>query len=192
MQEFLIWPKNMDWQEVARSFLIISIIGFLVSFILNKEIKNSPIFAVQLSILLSLFIYPLIDTYLHIATVSHYNLDADIIGFPRAPLIFFIPLPICTLVAVIFYIYREKENIHASDSEAKIYSKRRTRFRVAAFVLSVLAGGVWLTFAMALEKTLHQLTVLRFLCYTVYGFTVYLVVELILSIIRLLFAAKQP
>lgn len=188
MEEFFTWPKSLNWQEVTHSFLIISIIGVFVSSIINKKTKSCPVFAVQVSVLLTLIIYPLVNTYLYMATVSDYEFTEKIVDLSYGPFIFFVPLPVCILVAAMFYIYREKKRVNDSTETAPD-AKGNIRLRVVAWALAVLAGGFWLSYTMAIERVPYHFTVLRFLAYTVYGFVAYLVVELVLLVIKLFFAA---
>ena len=183
MGDFFDWPKDLGFEEALRCFLVISVIGFFVSFIFNRKSKSCPVLAVELSILATLLIYPAINAYLNMATMSDYGLTTDVTDFPRSPLIFFFPLPVCVLVSIGFYIYREK----MSDSSPSIPGWTRTR--KAAWVLAILAGGLWLCVNMAFEKSFELLTVARFFVYTVCGFTAYLAVEFILWRVRLLCAA---
>ncbi len=185
MGDFAAWLENLSFQEVLRCFWVISIIGFFVSFIFNRRIKSCPVLAVELSILATLFVYPAINAYLNMATISDYELAADVTSFPHSPLVFFLPLPVCVLVCIVFYIYRERIK---DSSQLSPSIEGWTRARKAAWVLSILTGGLWLCVNMAFEKSFQLLTVARFFVYTVCGFAAYLAVELILWIVRLLFA----
>lgn len=184
---FVAQTETLNLQVALRCFLIISIIGFFVSLIFNRRIKRCSVLATELSILATLFIYPAINAYLNMATISGYELASDVTSYPHSPLIFFFPLPVCVMVSILFYVYREKK-IGAS-SETLPSAKGWTRARVAAWILSILAGGLWLCVHMSFERSFQLFTVFRFLGYTVCGLAAYLVVEFILWIIRLLFPA---
>jgi len=189
LEEFINWPEGLSWREVAGPFLVISVIGTFVSFIINKKVKDCPVFAVQLSVLLTLIVYPLVNTYLYVATLSDYEFSERIVDFPYGPFVFFVPLPVCILIATIFHIYREKKRA-GDSSRAAPYSKS-TKLRVIAWVLAILAGSFWLSYTMAIEKAPDHFTAFRFLAYTTCGFAAYLVVEIFLLVIRLLFAGTN-
>ena len=185
MGDFFGWPKDLGFEEALRCFLIISVVGFFVSVIFNGKIKSCPVFAVELSILATLFIYPAINAYLNMAAMSDYGLAADVTDFPRSPLVFFFPLPVCVLVSLVFYAFRAR----LKDPLLPPSIKGWTKARKAAWVLAIAAGGLWLCVNMAFERSFELLTVARFFGYTLCGFAAYLVVELLLWIVRSFFPA---
>ncbi|MCK4294161.1 MAG: hypothetical protein KAY65_13260 [Planctomycetes bacterium] len=187
MGDFFDWPKDLGFDEALRCFLVISVIGFFVSFIFNRKSKSCPVLAVELSILATLLIYPAINAYLNMATMSDYGLAGDVTDFPRSPLVFFFPLPVCVLVSLVFYAFRAR----LKDPLLSPSIKGWTKARKAAWILAILAGGLWLCVNMAFEKSFELLTVARFFVYTLCGFAAYLAVELILWMVRLLLATAD-
>jgi len=185
MGDFFDWPKDLGFEEALRCFLIISVIGFFVSFIFNRKSKSCPVLAVELSILATLLIYPAINAYLNMATMSDYGLAGDVTDFPRSPLVFFFPLPVCVLVSLVFYAFRAR----LKDPLLSPSIPGWTRTRKAAWILAILAGSLWLCVNMAFERSFELLTVARFFVYTLCGFAAYLVVELLLWIVRSFFPA---
>jgi len=174
--------ETLNLHEALHCFFVISVVAFFVSLIFNSKIKSCPVLAVELSILATLLIFPAINTYLNMATMPDYELARDVASFPHSPSIFFFPLPVCVLVSIAFYIYREKK-IEASSERLPSVTGRK-KARTAAWILSLLTGSLWLYVNMAFEKSFQLFTVLRFFVYTICGFAVYLVVELILWIVR--------
>jgi len=112
MGGFVAQAETLNLQEALRCFWIISIIAFLVSLVFNERIKSCPALAAELSILAALFIYPAVNYYRSVATMSDYDINPDFISFPQSPLLFFFPLPVCVLVSIVFYICREKKIIY--------------------------------------------------------------------------------
>lgn len=187
MGDFNAQIETLSLQGALHLFVIISVIAFFVSLIFNNKIKSCPVLAVELSILATLLIFPAINTYLNMATMPDYELAGDVTHFPHSPSIFFFPLPVCVLVSIAFYIYREKK-IEASSERLPSVTGRK-KARTAAWILSLLTGSLWLCVNMAFDRSFQLFTVLRFFVYTICGFSAYLVVELILWIVRSLFAA---
>lgn len=177
--------ETLSLQEAWHFFGVISVVALFVSLTFNYKIQ-SCVLAVELSILATLLIFPAINTYLNMATILDYELAGDITRFPHSPLIFFFPLPICVLVSIVFYIFREKKIATSSD---KLPSVRVwTRARTTAWILSIFTGGLWLCVNMAFERSFQPFTTLRFFVYTICGFAAFLIVEIILWIARSLFA----
>lgn len=189
MGGFVAQAETLNLQEALRCFWIISVIAFFVSVVFNMKVKSCPVFAVELSILATLCVYSAVNAYLNIAVVSDYELAMDFTSFPHSPLIFFFPLPVCILVSIVFYICREMKII--ASSEMLPSARCWTKPRMAAWILSVVAGSLWLSINMAFERSFQLFTVLRFLVYTLCGFAAYLVVESILWIVRRFFAAAD-
>ena len=187
MGVFVAQTETLNVQEAWRCFWIISIIAFFASLIFNGRIRRCPVLAAELSILATLFIYPAINAYFKMATISDYELAADVTSFPHSPVIFFFPLPVCILVAIVFCIIRAPKM--RASCETLPSAGGWTRARTAAWILAILAGGLWLCLNMAFERSFELLTVARFFVYTVCGFAAYLAVELILWTVRWLCVA---
>lgn len=182
MEEVIIWPESIDWQEIGRVFLVMSIIAFCVSYIINKYLKDLPVFAAQLSILSALSIYPMINFYMLIA--SEYEVfDSTGRANPSnyGALVFFAPLPACVFTAAAFFIFRNRKTERTSSLQP---NQTKLVLKLVPAILSLTIGSVWLSVSMLFERKAFHTTVAMFMVYTVLGFLMYLATEVVLLIVK--------
>jgi hypothetical protein len=170
-----------------RIFIIITVVGLFVSVVLHLYTKKYPVLAVQLSILATLFIYPLANMYLAIARGSMDALDTinpEYLSFE--PLVFFMPVPVCVLVAVVFVIVR-RANI-TGISFSSIVDLSKVRIEITTLFLALITGSLWLTLSMFFQKSDSQLALIKYFLYTLFGFGMYLISNLVIFITKWLIA----
>ena len=182
MEEVIIWPEALNWHEIGRVFLIMSIIALCVSYILHKYLKGLPVFAAQLSILSTLAIYPMINFYTLIA--SEYEVfDSTGRANPSnyGALVFLAPLPACILIAAIFFIFRNRKTEKKTSLQP---NKTKLVLKLVPGILSLTIGSVWLSVSMLFERDEFPTTVAMFMVYTILGFLMYLATEFVLLIVK--------
>jgi len=182
MEEVILWPEALEWREIGRVFLVMSIIALCVSYIINRYFKNLPVFAAQLSILSSLAIYPMINFYLLIA--SEYEVfDSTGRANPSnyGALVFLSPLPACIFTAAAFFIFRNRKREQKSSPQP---SKTNLILKIFPGILSLTIGSVWLSVSMLFEREAFHTTVTIFMVYTILGFLMYLASEFVLLIVK--------
>ena len=99
------------WREIIFLFLVASGTGTIVCVTINQFIKSHPVLVVQISMLITLFMYPVINSYLFILLGSDY--ESLIYGrmeyLSYNSVMFFAPLPVCILVTAIFFLLRKRK-----------------------------------------------------------------------------------
>ena len=183
MQEFVLWPEVIDWQQFSGVFLTMSIIALLFSVALNYNIKDFPVLAAQLSMLLTLAVFPLVNRYLIIAGNEDVLARIDYIVSPATfgPLIFFAPLPVCVIVTIIFVIYNTNK---AQKKSASLFSKITPILNAFGCIVSLVIGSVWLSINMLFSKEGFTVNLWMFFCYTILGFGMYVFSGVILLAIK--------
>ena len=186
MEKLIIWPEVLDWQEVGRVFVIMSIIAVFVSSIINKYLKNFPVLAVQLSILSTLAIYPMINFYTLVATdYDVFNTTGRADPAHYGALVFLAPLPVCIFTAAVFFTFRNrriKKKLSLQRDKSKLILK------AVSCILSLTIGSAWLSINMLFNRDAFHVTVIMFMFYTVLGFIMYLVSAAVLLAVRQLIA----
>ena len=182
MEKFIIWPEVLDWYEIRRVFVILSVIGVCVSCGINRYLKYFPVLAIQLSILFSLAVYPMINFY----TLMSSNYDVFEVTGRANPshygaLVFLAPLPACILTAATFFIFR---NRRTDKKTFRQLGKSKLLMKIVSCVLSLTIGSVWLSISMLFEKGEFHTTVAIFIFYTILGFIMYLASEVVLLVVK--------
>ena len=182
MDKLIILPDVLDWHEIGRVFLIISLIAFFVSIVINECLSSFPVFAAQLSILATLFLFPMINFYTLLGT------DYDILGTTGkadpsnyGAIVFLAPLPTCIFITAVFLIFRNRK---PQKNTSKQPGKVKLLLRVVPCIISLTVGSTWLSITMLFEKTAFHITLAMFMFYTILGFIMYLVSEVVLSVVK--------
>jgi len=186
MENLIIWPEALDWQEVRRVFVIMSLIAVFVSSIINRYLKRFPVLAVQLSILATLAIYPMINFYALVSTdydVFSTVEKADPANF--GVLVFLSPLPVCILTAIVFFTFRNRKTAKKPSLQPH---KSELIPKAVSCIISLTVGSAWLSINMLFHKDAFHVTVIMFMFYTILGFIMYLVSEAVLLAVKQLIA----
>ena len=182
MEKLINWLEVLDWQEIGRVFVVMSIIAVFVSCVINKSLKNLPVLAVQLSILATLAIYPMINLYsLAASGYEGFEITDRVDPAHYGALVFLTPLPVCIFTAAAFFVFRNRK------TEKKISRQRnitRLIVKIVPCILSLTIGGVWLSISMLFAKGKFHTTVAVFMFYTILGFIMYLASEIVLLIVK--------
>jgi hypothetical protein len=159
------------WQMVITVFLIASVTATVVSYAVNSVIRSWPVLVVQISMLITLVIYPAINAYLFVLFSRDY--EAVLYGgmeyLSYNSVMFFAPLPVCIFVTGIFRMLRSKpEARQAAPSGPK--TVKDSILKKVTWFLSVILGGVW--FLTATGRICHAEGTERLIIlslFTVYG-----------------------
>jgi len=127
--------------EILRIFMVVSAIALFVSFILHFYIKPFPILAVQLSILATLIIYPLINMYLIMNQCEDFfSVTETDFTFADRPYIFFMPLPVCVLTAVFFVFIRKSR--FEDFSIRSFLDLSNSKIEIISIIISLIIGSI--------------------------------------------------
>ena len=182
MEKLSIWPEVLDWREVGLVFVIMSIIALFVSSIINKYLKNFPVLATQLSILVTLAIYPMVNFYTLVAADDDvFNVLGRADPSNYGACVFFAPLPVCVFIAAVFFTFR---NWRMQKKPSLQWDKSKLIGKAVPCILSLTIGSTWLSVNMLFNRDTFPVTVIMFMFYTVLGFVMYLVSAAVLFAVR--------
>ena len=136
--------ESGSWQQIIFLFCIASVLGVFVSSIVNYYIKICPVFVVQLSMLITLCLYPMLNVYLFAMLTpdlrSVLSDDMNCLSYNSA--MFFAPLPACILVGLVFSLLRKRYRVE-QPAPNKSRPASLPVLRNAAWLLSVTMGAIW-------------------------------------------------
>ena len=163
--------ESSSWQQIIFLFFIASVTGVIVSYAVNKYIKTCSVFVVQLSMLITLFLYPMLNAYLFamltpgLDNVLYGNIDC--LSYNSA--MFFAPLPTCILVTLLFSLCRKRYSFEQLAS-AKSQPTGLPILRNASRLLSVIMGAIWFVATLRIISYQNaQERLMMLLLLTVYG-----------------------
>ncbi len=182
MEKLINWLEVLDWQEIGRVFVIMSLIAVFASCIINKYLNNLPVLAVQLSILATLTIFPMINFYTLAASgYEGFEVTDRVNPAHYGALVFLAPLPVCIFTAAAFFIFRNRRTDKKTSWQL---NKTRLIVKIVPCILSLTIGGVWLSISMLFAKGRFHATVAVFMFYTILGFMMYMASEVVLLIVK--------
>ena len=175
--------------EILHIFAIVSVIALFVSFSFHFYIKPFPVLAVQLSILFTLIIFPLISMFLIFNRGEDiFFVPANNFTFADNPYIFFAPLPACILVAVLFVFIRKSRFAGFSIKSVLDLSKSKTE--IISIIISLIAGGAWLSITMIFDKTSGSIGMIKITAYTLFGFAMYLISSFVIILTKVVISSS--
>ena len=107
--------------------------------------------------------------------------------FADKPYIFFAPLPVCVLTAVLFIFIRKSR--FEDFSIRSVLDLKKSKTEIISIIISFLIGSVWLSVTMIFDKTSEPLEMINITAYTLLGFVMYLVSTFVIILTKVIISS---